>query len=133
MFKLIKIENSGVNVPEPIALAKYTDTRICIGSALTVVGGKAVNCDTAAAPQYIAYENADESASEVLCYRISGDMLFEVATSAAPTSIAVGDKLTLAEDEDGCIALVSATTGGCAEVVELLGAKVKGDKITVRF
>ena len=133
MFRLIKIENSGVNVPEPVLLKKDTATKIAIGTALVINEGIAVMCGSAAKPEYISYENAPAENDTVLCYRVNSNMLFEVAVTAEPTSLTVGSKVTLAADEDGCMSLVSATAGGAAEVADLCSAKLAGDKITVRF
>lgn len=134
MFKLIKILNSGVNVPENVKLPKSTSLEVKMGSALTLAGGSVANCGASAAPTYIAAQNAAAGESSVLCYAVSGNMLFETTVSAAPAALKIGDKVTLGTDADGAAVNVTATTtSGVATVIDLAGAKNAGDKITVKF
>lgn len=134
MFKLIKIVNSGVNVPEIIKLPKSSSLNIKMGSALTLSGGYASMCTATASPTHIAAENADTTKDSVSCYEVNSNMLFETVFSAAPTSLTLGDKVTLATDANNCTVKVSATTtSGVATIVDLMNAKAAGDKVTVKF
>ncbi len=133
MFKLIKIQNAGVNLPEPIKMSKG-NTKINIGSALVLSAGKVTAPAATAKPAYIAMETASSDQSEVLCYEIFPNMLFETTVNASPASLKEGDKVTLGFDGDSCASCVTATTtNGIASIAELLGASAAGDKITVKF
>ena len=57
-------------------------------------------------------------------------MVFAVPVSAAPTSLKVGDKVTV--NSDG-VQVTATTTNGVATIVSLNGAKAAGDTIIVRF
>ena len=132
MFKLIKILNSGTNVPEPRRV-KNGGANIVAGCALNYSAGTVVSCTATSVPDCIAICDA-AAADEALVYDITPDMLFEVTVTADPASVAVGNALTLAVDEDGIAYGVTATTsGGVATVYDLAGASAAGDKITVKF
>ena len=134
MFKLIKILNSGVNVPEPCRISKAPDTVLKAGTAIAVSEGLAVNCTATQAPDYITLAKAGESEESVLCYKVFPDMLFEVEASQSPASLNVGDKVTLGIDSDGAACSVTATlASGVAYVYSLDGATAAGQKITVKF
>jgi hypothetical protein len=134
MFKLIKIVNSGVNVPEPIRMPKASETVIKAGTLLTVNGGLLKNCTATATPTYVALADSPAGATEAVVAEINRNMYFEAPVTAEPDALAVGDKVTLAIDSDGAAYGVTATTSsGVATVVELAGANASGDKITVKF
>ena len=134
MFKLIKIVNSGVNVPEPIKLRKSNSLNVKAGTALTISGGYVTMCTSTATPTYISLENAGTNKDSVYCYAVNGNMLFETTVSAKPTSLSVGDKVTLGSDAESNTSNVTATTSsGVATIVDLMNASNIGDKITVKF
>lgn len=118
MFKLIKIENGRMNVPEP----EYhvAGTALKAGQAVSIEGGKLeVNV---AAPTHITLASAKANDAKVPCARIEPAQVYEVSVkTTAPTS--VGDKVAIATDGVS----VNADSSGIATVVSL------GDKITVRF
>ena len=134
MFKLIKIQNSGRNVPEPEKLKKLSSITITAGEALVLDDGEITSCPSTATPTYIAFAAASEESESVVCYPVSRDMLFETTVNASPTALAVGSKVTIGKDSDGCSVCVSATTAsGVATIVNLDGAAQVGDKVTVKF
>lgn len=134
MFKLIKIINSGVNVPEPVRLAKASETVITAGTALTVSNGLIINCTASVAPKYVAIASAPEGATDVLCYEITEGMRFEAPTSVAPSAYTFGALVNLATDATGAAYGVGATnTNGVATVVSIDGAQNVGDTVTVKF
>lgn len=126
MFRLIKIENGRMNVPEPEYFVAGADLKA--GQAVAVSGGKlAVN---ATAPTHITLASAKANETKVPCTRIEPSQVYEVAISALPTGLYVGDKVKLSTDGT----TVTATKdGGIATIVSLEGAKASGDKVTVRF
>ena len=135
MFKLIKILNSGVNVPEPIRLPKAQDLKIKIGSALLFSGGTITACPSDTTPTHISMEDAGTDKNTVLCHDVTPNMLFETYIYTYLQGTAVGDKVELIRDEDGMAVCVDtyATDTGVATVVDLMGSRVEGDHIIVKF
>ena len=133
MFRLIKIEASGTNQPEPHSFKKEIGTEIIAGTALCLSGGIVSSPDAADAPTLISYAGAKENAPEVLCYYVTPTMLFETTVNSDPSQLKVGDKVFMAEDDSGSCALISCTVGGKTEIVDLMGAKKQGDRVTVKF
>lgn len=135
MFKLVKIQNSGANVPEVVVLPATTSKTYKVGSALTLSSGKAAHPSATTKPQYVGLTYLKTgSTSRLYAYRITPDMVFETPLTAAPTGLSVGQTLTLATDSNSNAYGVTATTeGGVATIVDLLGAQSAGDKILVRF
>ena len=134
MFKLIKILNSGVNVPEPCRLNKESAAEIKIGSALILNGGKAENCPETVRPEYIALEDSGAGKTYVLAYTVSENMIFETPITDSPEALTEGACVTLSKDDNGNTVGVSATTAsGVAKIVSLDGATDAGDKISVKF
>ena len=134
MFKLTKILNSGVNVPETTILPKPVSLKITCGSALVITDGYAAICQPTTKPTHIAIENTKDGSKKVFCYEVNSDMLFETNVKAVPTALSIGDKVTLATDDNNCASYISSTlTGGVATIVDLMGASAVGDKVTVKF
>ncbi len=134
MFRLIKIENSGVNVPETLKLPKPASLAVKAGTALTLTGGYLTMCTSTSVPTHISLEAAGSDKSTVYCYAVNGNMRFETTVSANPSSLSLGDKVTLSSDANNCTVSVTATTtSGVATIVDLCNAKAIGDKVTVKF
>ena len=125
MFRLIKIENARMNVPEPVIYE--ANEAITAGEALILSGGKLTKATTA--PEFIALASAPAGA-DVPVARITPDHVYEVPVTAAPTALVPGDKVTLSEDALG---VTTTTEGGVVTVVSLDGATAAGDTIIVRF
>lgn len=126
MFKLIKIENGRMNVPEP----EYhvANAALECGQAVSLSSGELVKNTTA--PTHITLASAKANDAKVPCVRIEPAQVYEVPVSATPTA-SVGTKVALGTD--GITVAGSASESGIATVVSLDGAKAAGDKITVRF
>lgn len=134
MFKLIKIQNSGVNVPEPQYLEKNESFKIKAGDALVIENGLAAACPVTVAPTYIAMASSKDGDAKIAAFAVNENMLFETTVNADPTSLTVGQKVTLGKDSDNATTQVTATTtSGVATVVDLMSAAKSGDKITVKF
>ena len=134
MFKLIKILNSGVNVPEPCRIPKATGTAFKAGSAVMLADGAAISCTATQAPEFITMAAAASTEDSVLCYKVFPDMIFEAPITAAPSALSVGESVTLGIDGDGEASAVTATvTSGVAYIYSLDGASTAGDKVTVKF
>ena len=135
MFKLTKILNSGINVPEVERIPAVSGINYNVGMAINASAGTAANCTATTKPTHVCAQKLGAGECDfVLCYPISADMLFEAPISASPASVAVGAKLTLALDESGRAYGVTATvTNGVATVIDTCGATAAGDKITVKL
>ena len=127
MFDLKKILNGRMNVPEPEKYVAGVD--IAPGTALKLASGKLAVCGATEGPAYISMGVAK---ADALCpvAAVEHNQLYETEVTAAPTSLKVGDKVTISADGLG---VTATTTSGVATIVSLDGATKAGDKITVRF
>lgn len=132
MFKLSKIENARMNVPEPEYLPVTTSEAVSEGEALVLSNGALTKCGATATPTYIAMGSvaADAEDREIAVCRVEANQVYEVPVTAAPTTLKVGDKVTLHTDG---LQVTATTTSGVATVVALNGAAAIGDLIQVRF
>lgn len=127
MFKLLKIENGRINVPEPEMLTLGAD--MSEGTVCVISGGVLTLAGATAKPTHVTL-GAGKSGEAVSCGRITPDHVFEVPISVAPTtSCKIGVKLTTANGTQ----VTATTTDGVATIVSLNGASVAGDKVLVRF
>lgn len=132
MFKLIKIEGSGVNVPEPHKFKKEVGIYITAGEALSLSEGSVCGTDAEGSPTLMSYAAAGEDADEVLCYYLTPNMLFE-SKLASDTAARTGAMMLIAEDDNASMALVGGFEGGHIEIVNPLGATKRGDTVIIRF
>ena len=103
-----------------------------IGMALKQTGGNLAVATAATSPTYISLCERETVVTEgelIPVMRVQPDMIFETEWSAEATSVKLGDRVKL-HASDGMS--VTATTGGVAEVVNILGTAV-GDAVRVRF
>lgn len=126
MFRLIKIENGRMNVPEPEYL--IANAAVAAGVAVALSSGKIVK--SATAPTHITLGAATAADEKVPCVRIDKDQVYEVATSEAISGVNVGDKVTLDTNADK---VTKTTQNGIATIVSLEGASEAGDAVLVRF
>ena len=134
MFKLIKIQNSGVNVPEPQKFEKSASLKIKAGDALIFENGIIAMCPANSVPTHIAFSDSKYNEYTVFAYPINSNMLFETTVGADPSSLLLGSKVTVGKDSEGSASRVTATTtSGVATIVDLMNAAKVGDKITVKF
>ena len=132
MFYLIKIENSRMNVPEPVYLEVKEDEAVEYGEALVLTDGKLTKCGATTAPTHIAMGvlAADAEKRTIAAARVEKNQLYEVPVTAAPTALKVGDKVTLHTDG---LQVTATTASGVVTVESLNGATAAGDKIVVRI
>lgn len=132
MFSVAKILGGRQNVPETLELPVSGGTTYTLGEALVVSGGKLAKASGDVQVKYIALETYAAPATgarKLKCFRVMPYQLFEVPTSAAPTSLAVGGKVTISTT--GLEVTATAASDYGAEIVDLLGAAKTGDKIQV--
>lgn len=134
MFKLIKILNSGANVPEPMKAEKIELEEYAIGTPVIISGGKIAPAGATTVPTHITLGKANKGEAHATVAGISPDMIFETYINQDPTSIQAGAKVTLGLNSSSHPVCVTATTtSGVATVIDTLGAKRSGDKVIVKF
>lgn len=132
MFRLLKIENGRMNVPEPEYLDVTAGEAVEVGEALTLASGAITKCAATTAPAYIAMgvKRADDTNRTIPVCRVEKNQVYAVPVTAAPTALKVGDKVTLYADG---MQVTATTSNGVITVVDLCGAAAAGDEITVRI
>ena len=132
MFKLIKIENARMNVPEPVFHEVTASEAVVMGEALVLTSGKLTKCGATAKPEFIAMADcaADATNRLIPAARVEPNQLYEVPVQAAPRSLVEGSKVTLHTDG---LQVTATTTSGVVTVESLNGAAAAGDVIVVRI
>lgn len=130
MFKLLKIENGRMNVPEPVFHEVTASEAVEIGEALVLTAGKLTKAT--GKPEFISMgvKTAADTDRKIGVCRVEPNQVYEVPVSAAPTSLKVGDKVTL--NADG-LQVTATTSNGVVTIENLNGATAAGDKIIVRI
>ena len=132
MFRLLKIENARMNVPEPEYLDAKASEVISIGEALTLSAGVLTQCTGTTKPTHIAMGDkaaADTNRRMPAC-RGESKQVYAVPATAAPTALVPGAKVTIYTDG---LQVTATTTDGVVTVVDKNGATAAGDEIIVRF
>ena len=80
MFKLIKIENGRMNVPEPVYHDVTDDEAVEYGEALVLASGKFTKCGATVKPTHIAMGSvaADATKRTLAAARVEDNQLYEV-------------------------------------------------------
>lgn len=133
MFKLIKIENARMNVPEPLQFQATASEAITKGEALVLSSGKLTKCGATTKPTYIALASCAAKATNmdiVPVIRVEPNQVYQVETSADAHAAVVGTAVTLHTDG---LKVTATTTSGVATIVDLIGCATTGDPILVRF
>ena len=128
-FKIHSVDDGRVPAWEYFPAGAITPK---VGTALYLASGKLAVASGATKPEFISMIECGEALAAgtiIPVIRASGDIIFETKSSAAFTSINVGDKVTVSANGD----MVTATkTNGVAEVVYIDGT-ASGDMVRVRF
>ncbi len=132
MFNLLKIENARMNQPEPVFHEVTASEAVSVGEALVLTSGKLTKCGAAVKPAFIAMADlaADATNRRIPVCRVESNQVFEVPVNADPTSLKVGDKVTIHTDG---LQVTATTTSGVVTIENLNGAKAAGDKLVVRI
>ena len=132
MFKLLKIENARMNVPEPVFHEATANEAISIGEALVLSSGKLTICPTTTKPEFIAIGQlgASDANRKVAVCRVESNQVYEVPVTVAPTGLKVGDKVAIHTDG---LQITEDTTNGVITIENLNGAEAAGDTIVVRI
>lgn len=134
MFKLVKIEGSGTNQPEPIRLPVASNVVLKSGCAYIFTNESINNCNSTQKPTHIAIESAKAGEkSEALFFRILENMIFEVPVYGNPNSLILNYKFALKVDSDkAVVGIIPDGENGVAMLTDLRGAKKDGDFVKVR-
>ena len=126
-MRYVKSDLTGT--PSAVLLPMKGAEQYTVGEALVVTDGKATKAGAAVVPAYICGETVTGTEDGSLtAYRVLPTQVWGGTLTADGAELSVGDKLTLAADGID----LTATTGGAAEIVEIIGTAV-GDEVRVRF
>lgn len=132
MFKLLKITNSGTNVPEPVRLSLASSASASIGAAVHLKDGKltALNGASELLPTHVTL--CAVSGKTAICYEVTPNMIFETTVTADPSSMTIGSEYLLSGDS--CLSNLkpSGTVRG-AVLISKGNATKAGDKVVVAF
>ena len=134
MFKLVKIEGSGTNQPEPIRLPVSPETTLKNGCAYILGNERINNCGMNQMPTHIAIESAKAGEkSTALFFRILDNMIFEVPVYGDPNNLVLNYKFIMKIDTDRvAVGLVPDGENGVLMLTDLCGAKKNGDCVKIR-
>ena len=131
MFKLRKILNAGSNIPEYCLLPVKAGLNYKRGCALILKEGVLCHPEATEAPTHVSVSDfASGEGSELICYKITPDMLFE-ALRDDDTLLKRGDRFALRAEDGACLYLTRSDEG--AAVLYELPDTDEQRKITVRF
>lgn len=135
MFKLKKIMNSCVNVPEPEIVSAQPSLVLSAGSTAYSNTGTLTKGDATTKPTHVLINAKEKGQEQALCYRITPDMIFEVeAVGDNVGDICIGDYVCLyLEGAEGYSKCSDVFEGGVAYVYDNNGATKSGDTLYVSF
>ncbi len=135
MFRLLKIENARINIPEPEVLPVTSGEEIKEGEALVLTSGKLTKCGVTTKPSFISLGTLSAAATdkrEVAVCRVEANQVYETTVTFSDTAVplVLGTKVKLGTDG---LSITDVTTSGVATIVNVNGAKATDDKVIVRF
>ena len=133
MFHLIKILNGRIGVPEPERITLASAATVNYGTPVCIKGGTLtpVTASSALFPTHLVLK--DSTGSEVLVTRISPEMIFEVKTAAAPSTLSVGTEYLLSADGKALSGTAASGDKRGAYLINKAGAREIGDTVCVAF
>ena len=122
--------NTGKAV-EPFVVVPATANEVFKpGEAISISSGKATKCAATATPAYICQSNKTAGASDtILCTIVNAEQELEVPLSAAGTSLAIGNKVTIGSDG---LTVTATTASGVFYITKINGTAV-GDTVCGYF
>jgi len=122
-----KNEDGAVAPHELLPAAAQT---VKYGEAMVFSSGKLAKCGAEAVPEYIAmFEGTVTAGALIPAIHVDKDTLYKTTLSAAGTSLALGNKVTIASDG---LRVTATTTNGVAEIIGMDGTAT-GSAVYVRF
>ncbi len=102
MFKLLKIESSGSNQPEPVKIKIYNANEYKRGCAYRLYDNYLLHLNEGDRPTHIACENSAVGEKDsILCFRIQDNMVFEVSVVGESNYYSQSKKYAVAIDSEG--------------------------------
>ena len=136
MFKILKILNSGTNVPEPEIFPCDVTIAAPAGSALSLnsdTGHLAIG-EPYETPFCVLAEDHKSGTARAMCYRITPDMILEAPVFGDPLKLYNGAGIILHSDpKHGLCGVSDSEDTRIATVYSTNGAKKYGDKILIYF
>lgn len=134
MFKLTRIINSGVNVPEPEMLPVQSSIIFAAGSTAVLNGGTLTLGNETTKPTHIIIRKKPKGENVALCYRINPNMIFKVQiVGDYIDNLCEGKIVCLHTDGLGYTKCSDTTEGGVALINDMNGAIESGDSVYVSF
>lgn len=116
----------------PYEYLPATNQTVKYGEAMVFSSGKLAKCGAEAVPEYIAMCDetiASNVTKNIPVIHVDKDTLYKTTLSAAGTSLALGNKVTVASDG---LRVTATTTNGVAEIIGMDGTAT-GSAVYVRF
>ena len=133
MFKLIRIENSGTNQPEPVRIPVHPSLNVIIGGAYILEGDRLNAGDRYKTPTHVALESAKPGEkNSVLCYRINENMIFEGPAFGTPIYIYSGMRNAVHVENNAGVGISEDTDSGSLSLVNRNNAVKEGDLVHFR-
>lgn len=123
MFEFRRMNNVGVCAPAIKQMPATAATEYKIGEALVISGGKVAKATGTSKPEYICAEEGTGK-DTISCYPVDEHSEYKTTVNG-DGAVTVGAKYTIHTDS---AQITTTTTGGVAEVVEVLT-----DGVVVRF
>lgn len=117
MFKLLRVENARMTVPEPTELEVTSSEEIKLGEALKLSSGKLTKCAATDAVQFVAGQDLAAAATnrKIQVWRVTPDQIWTVGvsldtgeTASTVAALNVGSCVLL--DSTALLATCSAST-----------------------
>ena len=121
MFRVSKIMNSGTNQPELFRLPTRENESYLVGTPLIMTAGMLTSPTNSETPEYIAAESASANEkSELLCYKVNDDMIFEATLTSPLSDYTIGKNYPIQPNDYGQgIGVIAADGDGPALLVGL--------------
>ncbi|MCQ2385325.1 MAG: hypothetical protein MJ078_01420 [Clostridia bacterium] len=132
MIKLLKILNSGTNVPEPICLTLSQAVTLKAGTVFTVDNGQAkpLYSYNTNLPTHVLLYDANNT-KDIVCYLLAPEMVFEIdRMDEASANLLVGYEYKL--ESDGMV-LTDTLVSGSVRGALVYGQSKNPNKAIVNF
>ena len=133
MFKLIKILNSGVNVPEIHKIPKECNLDVPQGTVLAIRNKSVEFAREEIKPGYISVAPSPIEDPFVYAYEINPNMLFETTITGNLDNVNIGEPIKLQmKNNEYAIGVLAEAPGNFIKLVDNTTAKENG-KVIIKF
>jgi hypothetical protein len=132
MFKLTNILGSGSNLAEPVYLPIDKSCRYTVGGVAVMKDGRLIPARSKDRPTHLLGESRGlRESGNILAYRITEGMIFEVPIVRAPKAERIGTRVAIDDTRGTSDAVVPGD--GAAVIIDMNGAQEAGDTLFVLF